>query len=57
MTDYQLMRKAITTFKTYQVPKHVQRYYQRQWILSIKTLGEKWRGLPQIKRLEQPFQY
>jgi hypothetical protein len=57
MTEYQLKRKAINTFKTYEVEKHVKRYYQRQWILSIKTLGEKWRGLPQIKRLEQPFQY
>ena len=57
MTEYQLMRKAINTFKNYTVEKHVKRYYQRQWILSIKTLGDKWRGLPQVKRLEQPFQY
>lgn len=57
MTEYQLKRKAINTFKTYQVDKHVKRNYQRQWILSIKALGDKWRGLPQVKRLEQPFQY
>jgi hypothetical protein len=57
MTEYQLKRKAITTFKTYTVEKHVKRYYQRQWLLSVQTLGDKWRGLPQVKRLEQPFQY
>lgn len=57
MTEYQLMRKAVSTFKPYTVEKHVKRYYQRQWILSVKTLGDKWRGLPQVKRLEQPFQY
>ena len=57
MTEYQLMRKAINTFKSYEVNKHVKRNYQRQWLLSIKTLGDKWRGLPQIKRLEQPFPY
>lgn len=57
MTEYQLKRKAISTFKPYEVNKHVKRNYQRQWLLSIKALGDKWRGLPQIKRLEQPFQY
>ena len=57
MTDYQLMRKAINTFKSYEVPKHVQRNYQRQWIISIKALGNKWRGVPQVKRLDQPFPY
>jgi hypothetical protein len=57
MTEYQLMRKAINTFKTYQVAKHVKRNYQRQWILSIKSLGEKWKGVQQVKRLDQPFPY
>jgi hypothetical protein len=57
MTEYQLMRKAINTFKTYQVNKNVKRNYQRQWILSIKALGEKWKGIQQVKRLDQPFPY
>jgi len=57
MTEYQLKRKAINTFKSYEVDKHVKRYYQRQWILSVKTLGDKWRGVPQVKRLDHPFPY
>jgi hypothetical protein len=57
MTEYQLKRKAIATFKSYRIEKHVKRNYQRQWILSIKALGDKWKGLSQVKRLEQPFPY
>ena len=57
MTEYQLMRKAINTFKSYEVNKHVKRNYQRQWLLSVKALGEKWKGISQVKRLEQPFPY
>jgi len=57
MTEYQLMRKAINTFKTYQVEKHVKRNYQRQWLLSVKNLGENWKGISQVKRLDQPFPY
>jgi hypothetical protein len=57
MTEYQLKRKAINTFKSYKVDRHVKRNYQRQWILSIKALGDKWKGLSQVKRLEQPFPY
>jgi hypothetical protein len=57
MTEYQLMRKAINTFKSYEVNKHVKRNYQRQWLLSVKALGEKWKGISQVKRLDQPFPY
>ena len=57
MTEYQLKRKAINTFKSYEVNKHVKRNYQRQWLLSVKALGEKWKGISQVKRLDQPFPY
>jgi hypothetical protein len=57
MTEYQLKRKAISTFKSYEVTKNVKRNYQRQWILSVKDLGEKWKGISQVKRLDQPFPY
>jgi hypothetical protein len=57
MTEYRLKRKAISTFKSYEVTKNVKRNYQRQWILSVKALGEKWKGISQVKRLDQPFPY
>jgi len=57
MTEYQLKRKTISIFKSYEVTKHVKRNYQRQWILSVKALGEKWKGISQVKRLDQPLPY
>lgn len=42
MTDYQLKRRAICNFRNFDVPKHVQRSYQRQWIHCVRNLGDKW---------------
>ena len=42
MTDYQLARRAIEIFSTYEVPHDTRRRYQRQWLRSVRTLGDKW---------------
>ena len=42
MTEYQLKRRAITNFRNFNVPKHVQRNYQRQWIQCVDRLGDRW---------------
>ena len=42
MTTHNLVRRAIKNFQTFQVPKHVRRSYQRQWIESVQRLGDRW---------------
>jgi hypothetical protein len=40
-------------FATYDAPPHVIRNYQKQWIRSIRNLGDNWLVAKQIKRIEQ----
>ena len=39
-------------FATYDAPPETIRYYQRQWVRSIRRLGDKWLVARQIQRLE-----
>lgn len=52
MTDYQLKRRAIVNFKNFEIPKHVQRNYQRQWIQSVRLLGDNWLYAKQLQKGE-----
>jgi len=54
MTEYELKRRAIRAFQNYWVPKNVKRRYQRDWLRSIQTLGDKWKLAKPIERLENP---
>lgn len=40
-------------FATYDAPPHVIRSYQKQWIASVRHLGDKWLVAKPIKRIEQ----
>ena len=42
MTKYQLKRRAVRIFRQFEVPKHVQRHYQQQWLRCVESLGERW---------------
>lgn len=40
-------------FASYDAPPHVIRSYQKQWIASVRHLGDKWLVAKPIKRIEQ----
>ena len=40
-------------FATYDAPPKTIRSYQRQWVRSIRRLGDNWLVAKQIKRIEQ----
>jgi hypothetical protein len=50
MTDYQLKRRAIANFRNFDVPKHVQRNYQKQWIQCVRRLGDNWLYAQALKK-------
>lgn len=51
MTDYQLARRAVKIFANYEVPHYVKRRYQRDWMRSVKFLGDKWFYAKYVERL------
>lgn len=40
-------------FASYDAPPETIRSYQRQWIRSVRQLGDKWLVAKQIARIEQ----
>ena len=40
-------------FSQYDAPPKVIRSYQRQWVRSVRQLGDKWLVAKQIERIEQ----
>lgn len=51
MTDYQLIRRSVEIFKNYHVPLYVRKRYQRDWVRSVKLLGDKWFFAKYISKL------
>ena len=51
MTDYQLIRRSVEIFKNYHVPLYVRKRYQRDWVRSVKLLGDKWFYAKYVDRL------
>jgi hypothetical protein len=47
------LRHVRKIFSSYDAPPQVIRSYQRQWIRSIRNLGDNWLVAKQIKRIEQ----
>ncbi len=41
-------------FQTYQAPPQTIRSYQRQWIRSVRFLGDNWLLAKKVERLENP---
>lgn len=41
-------------FQTYDAPPHAIRNYQRQWIRSVRYLGDNWLLAKKVDRLEAP---
>lgn len=48
-----LLRHVRKIFASYDAPPKTIRSYQRQWIRSIRNLGDNWLVAKQIKRIEQ----
>jgi hypothetical protein len=47
------LKQVRAIFATYNAPPNVIRSYQRQWIRSVRQLGDKWLVAKQIERIEQ----
>jgi hypothetical protein len=47
------LRHVRKIFATYDAPPETIRSYQRQWVRSIRNLGDNWLVAKQIKRIEQ----
>jgi len=41
-------------FMTYDAPPQTSRSYQRQWIRSVRYLGDNWLLAKKVERLETP---
>jgi hypothetical protein len=47
------LRHVRKIFATYDATPETIRSYQRQWVRSVRQLGDKWLVAKQIKRIEQ----
>jgi hypothetical protein len=46
------LRHVRKIFATYDAPPETIRSYQRQWVRSVRQLGDKWLVAKQIQRIE-----
>jgi hypothetical protein len=47
------LKRVRAIFATYDAPPYVIRSYQRQWVRSVRRLGDNWLVAKQIQRIEQ----
>lgn len=47
------LKRVRAIFATYDAPPAVIRSYQRQWVRSVRHLGDKWLVAKQIERITQ----
>lgn len=47
------LKRVRAIFAAYDAPPEVIRSYQRQWVRSVRQLGDKWLIAKQIQRIEQ----
>jgi hypothetical protein len=52
MTTEQLRRKARVMYNNDMVPDYINRHNQRQWVRSIRFLGDKWLLATPVQRKE-----
>ena len=50
----QALKYVRNLFQTYEAPPQTIRSYQRQWIRSVRYLGDKWLLAKKVERLETP---
>jgi hypothetical protein len=50
----QALKYVRQLFVTYQAPPQTIRSYQRQWIRSVRYLGDNWLLAKKVERLETP---
>ena len=48
-----LLKQVRRIFASYDAPQSTIRSYQRQWVRSVRQLGDKWLVAKQIQRIEQ----
>ena len=48
-----LLKQVRRIFASYDAPQSTIRSYQRQWVRSVRHLGDKWLVAKQIQRIEQ----
>ena len=48
-----LLKQVRRIFALYDAPQSTIRSYQRQWVRSVRQLGDKWLVAKQIQRIEQ----
>jgi hypothetical protein len=51
--DTRFLKRVRAMFATYDAPPDVIRSYQRQWVRSVRRLGNNWLIAKQIERIEQ----
>lgn len=49
----QVLRNVRKLFNVDYVPRHVNRHNQRQWVRSIRNLGDRWLLAQQVKRKDE----
>jgi len=47
------LKRVRAIFAAYDAPPEVIRSYQRQWVRSVRQLGDNWLIAKQVKRIEQ----
>ena len=47
------LKRVRAIFAAYDAPPEVIRSYQRQWVRSVRRLGDNWLIAKQIERIEQ----
>jgi hypothetical protein len=51
--NIRFLKRVRAMFATYDAPPEVIRSYQRQWVRSVRRLGNNWLIAKQIERIEQ----
>ena len=47
------LKRGRAIFSSYDAPPEVIRSYQRQWVRSVRRLGDNWLVAKQVQRIEQ----
>jgi hypothetical protein len=51
--NIRFLKRVRAMFASYDAPPEVIRSYQRQWVRSVRRLGDNWLIAKQIERIEQ----
>ena len=53
LMNTRFLKQVRRIFASYDAPQSTIRSYQRQWVRSVRQLGDKWLIAKQIQRIEQ----